>query len=110
MPEPVCLAYCTCPDQENAERIAEALVQERVAACVSIVPGVQSIYRWEDRVTQDAELLMLIKTTAARLPDLRAWIQALHPYDVPELIVQSITDGLEPYLNWVRTCTEIDTP
>jgi periplasmic divalent cation tolerance protein len=109
MPEPVCLAYCTCPDEESAERIADALVQEHVAACVSIIPGVRSVYRWGDELTRDDELLMLIKTTAARLADLTAWINALHPYEVPELIVQPITDGLEPYLDWVRTCTKTES-
>lgn len=110
MSEPVCLAHCTCPDQASAERIAETLVTERVAACVSILPGVRSIYRWDDQISRDTEVLMLIKTTAARLSDLMRRIEALHPYDVPELIAQPVSDGLAPYLQWVRTCTEVHTP
>jgi periplasmic divalent cation tolerance protein len=110
MSEPICLAYCTCPDPESAEKIAEVLVQEQIAACVSIVPGLRSVYRWDNQVARDHEILLLIKTTAARLPDLTARIEALHPYEVPELIAHPISHGHEPYLEWVRTCTKTETP
>ncbi len=109
MSEPICLAYCTCPSQESAEKIAEALVAEHLAACVSIAPGLRSVYRWNDQVARDHEVLMLIKTTATRLPDLTARIAALHPYEVPELIAHPITHGHEPYLEWVRTCTKTES-
>jgi len=99
------LALCTCPDQATAETLAEGLVGIGLAACVNIVPGLVSIYRWENQVEQADEVLMLIKTTTARLPDLTAYIEQQHPYDVPEVIASPIAAGLPAYLDWVRSCT-----
>lgn len=102
------LVLCTCPDRESAETLAGGLVQADLAACVNIVPGLVSVYRWQDKVEQDAELLLLIKTTAPRLPELTAYIEQHHPYDVPEVIAAPVVAGLESYLDWVRTCTNRD--
>lgn len=102
MPNRCLLALTTCPDASCAAHIASALVGERLAACVSRLPGAVSTYRWEDKVQEDAEVLLLIKTTAARLPALRERLLELHPYDVPELIAMPIKDGLPVYLDWLQ--------
>lgn len=96
----VCLM--TCPDAETAARIARALVEEELAACVNIAPQVRSIYRWEGRVSLDMEALCLIKTTRAGFEALRARVVELHPYQVPEVIALPIVEGSAPYLEWLR--------
>ena len=102
---PVLLAYCTCPDADSAEAIAHALVEERLAACVSRLPGVRSTYRWQGSVEQADEVLLLIKTTADRLDALTARLRALHPYELPELIAVEVRAGLPAYLDWVAAET-----
>ena len=102
------LVLCTCPDQETATAIAERLVGGRLAACVNLVPGLTSIYRWQDEVQRDTEVLLLIKTVAARLPVLTETLRGLHPYEVPEIIALPIAAGLPDYLTWVTTCTQPD--
>jgi periplasmic divalent cation tolerance protein len=99
------LVFCTCPDEQSATRIAEALVDERLAACVNLLPGVTSLYRWEGQMQRDREVLALIKTTGARLALLTERLRALHPYQIPEIIAVPITAGLPDYLSWVTTCT-----
>lgn len=101
MPQ-ACLLLCTCPDTESAGRIARALVQERLAACVSRVPGLTSTYRWQNEIKEDGEILLLIKSTAAAFGMLCARVQDLHPYEVPELVMLDIKDGLPDYLAWLR--------
>lgn len=98
---PVLICLCTCPDEASAAAIAGALVQERLAACVNRLPGVRSTYRWEGRVEESGEVLLLIKTTQDRLDELIARVQALHPYELPELIAVPAQGGLAPYLDWV---------
>ena len=95
------LAFATCPDSTSAQRIADALVSERLAACVNLLPGMQSVYRWKGRVETSSEVLMLIKTSAQRMSDLRERLVALHPYELPELIAVEIADGLPAYLDWI---------
>jgi len=97
----VLLAFCTCPDEAAAARIARALVDERLASCVNRLPGVRSTYRWQGAVHDDAEVLLLIKTTRGRLPALRERLPALHPYELPELIAVEVAGGLPAYLDWV---------
>ncbi len=94
-----------CPDEETANAIALAIVEEKLAACVNILPRVQSIYRWQGSVEASAEIPLLIKTTADNSPALEARITTLHPYDVPEIIALPIARGLPAYLNWVATET-----
>jgi periplasmic divalent cation tolerance protein len=105
MSDAVFLTLCTCPDEATAEALAESLVDEGLAACVNILPGVLSVYRWEGRLAKDNEVLLLIKTTEQRLAELTALIQTQRPYDVPEVIALPIVAGLDNYLEWVRTCT-----
>lgn len=101
----VLLCLTTCPDPDSAERLAEALVAERLAACVNLIPGLRSIYRWQDAIQRDAEVLLLIKTTRARYPALQARLPQLHPYELPELVAVEAADGLPAYLRWVADAT-----
>lgn len=105
---PVLLCLCTCPDAASARAIADALVEERLAACVSRLPGLQSTYRWQDGIEHDEEVLLLIKTSADRLDELTARVQALHPHELPELIAVEVAGGLAPYLAWVAEQTRDD--
>lgn len=95
------VVLCTCPDAGIAERIAEALVGERLAACVNILPGLRSVYRWQGAVEHDDEALLLIKTVADRLDALTQRIVALHPAELPEVIAVEAAGGLPAYLDWV---------
>jgi periplasmic divalent cation tolerance protein len=101
----ILIAFCTCPDAAVADRIAEALVGEQLAACASILPGVASVYRWEGQMQRDVEVLLLIKTTRGRLPELTDRVRGLHPYELPEVIAVPVTGGLPDYLQWVIKCT-----
>jgi periplasmic divalent cation tolerance protein len=100
-----CLVQCACPDAETATRIAETVVGERLAACVNLVPGVRSIYRWQGTVEQADEVMLVLKTSAARLDALTARLQALHPYELPEVIAVEATGGSAAYLAWVADAT-----
>ncbi len=102
------LAHCTCPDADSAARIARVLVDERLAACVQVVPGLVSTYRWDGVVRQDTEVLLLIKTTRERFETLKSRLPALHPYESPELIAVGVVDGLPGYLDWIAAETAPD--
>jgi periplasmic divalent cation tolerance protein len=95
------LVLSTVATAEDAERIARGLVERRLAACVNVVPGVLSTYRWKGAVEREGELLLLIKTRAESFETLRAALVSLHPYEVPELIALPIENGHEPYLKWL---------
>ena len=99
------IILCTCPDLATAERIAETVVGERLAACVNIVPGLTSIYYWEGQIQRDAELLLLIKTRQEIYPLLEARIRQLHPYQIPEIIALPIQTGAAAYLDWIADNT-----
>jgi periplasmic divalent cation tolerance protein len=100
------LVLCTCPDRDTAERIAIALVERRLAACVNVLPGVRSFYIWQANTEVGDELLLLIKSSAFAYPDLQAAIKDMHPYEVPEIVALSIERGLPTYLNWVKEVME----
>ena len=99
------LVFMTAPDAAVAEKLVYALVEERLAACGSIVPGVVSLYRWNGVVQRDAEVLVVLKTVAARVESLGSRIRELHPYDVPEMVSVRIDAGLPEYLAWVAQST-----
>ena len=101
----VLLCLCSCPDDASAARIADALVDERLAACVSIVPGMRSVYRWQGKVQRSDEMLLLVKTSAACADTLRQRIVALHPHEVPEVVMIETDGGLPAYLDWVAAET-----
>jgi periplasmic divalent cation tolerance protein len=92
----------TAPNQEVAKTIARALVEERLAACVNLVPGLTSIYRWQGEVVEDQEVLLIVKTTTFAFPRLKERVLALHPYTVPEIIALPIAEGHGTYLSWLR--------
>jgi len=95
------IVLITAPDDETARRIARALVEERLAACVNLVPGLHSIYRWQGAVEEADEVLLVAKTRAARVAALAARVRALHPYALPEVLALPIADGSRAYLRWV---------
>ena len=91
----------TAPSQEKAAELGRAVVEERLAACANLVPGVRSIYRWEGKVCDDAEVLLVLKTRRELFERLEARVKALHPYSVPEIIGLPIEAGHAPYLKWI---------
>jgi periplasmic divalent cation tolerance protein len=91
----------TFPADQDPLTLARALVEERLAACVNVLPPMQSLYRWEGSVQQAAEHQLVIKTTAARVEALKARLTDLHPYDVPEILVLTVADGGADYLRWI---------
>lgn len=95
------IVLTTLNDREKADQIAATLIESRVAACVNMVDRVRSMYRWQGRVESSEEILLLIKTSADALPDLKTTLQKIHPYQVPELLVLPIVDAGEPYLAWL---------
>ncbi|HEY0024167.1 MAG TPA: divalent-cation tolerance protein CutA [Longimicrobium sp.] len=97
----IVIAFSTAPDPATAERIARALVDEGLIACANLVPGLTSVYRWEGQVHADPEVLLLIKTRRENVPRLKERLPELHPYQVPELVVAPVEDGLAPYCRWV---------
>ena len=101
-----CLLVVTnLPDRAAAERLADALIEKNVAACVNILAPCRSVYRWKGAVQHDEEHPMLIKTTAARYPALEQAIRAGHPYELPEIIAVPVEQGLPAYLDWVAAET-----
>lgn len=95
------IALTTCEDAADAERIAQALVEQRLAACVNLVPNLRSIYRWQGKVESAGEVLLLIKSTRGLLELLGKELRRLHRYELPELIVLPVIDGSSEYLDWV---------
>ncbi len=96
------VVFCTCETPDEASRIADTLVEERLAACVNVFPPVRSIYRWQGAVEDTQETLLLIKTVQERFRALQDRILELHSYDTPEIIALPIAEGSAPYLSWLR--------
>lgn len=102
MPEEALVVLVTFPDAETARRIVTILVQERLAACGNLVPGIESIYRWQGAVETASEVLVLLKTENSRYEALELRLKELHPYEVPECLALSVAAGLSPYLHWLK--------
>lgn len=98
---PALLVFTTLPDQETAENLGRQMVEARLAACVNVMSPCRSIYRWQDALHADGEVPLIIKTTAARYPDLESWLRQNHPYELPEVVAVNIASGLPAYLDWV---------
>ena len=92
----------TFASAEEARRVARALVEKKLAACVSVVPGIRSVYRWEDAIVDEEEVLLVIKSSRALIQELTDEIERLHSYEVPEVIALPVVDGAERYLAWMN--------
>lgn len=99
------ICYVTAPDRDSADRITSALLEARLAACVSCVPGVKSSYRWEGKIENSEELLLMVKTRAGLRERITEAVKAKHPYSVPEIIFTPIAGGSPDYLRWVEEST-----
>ena len=105
-PDEALLVLCTAPDGEVAEKLARGLVEQKLAACVNVIPGLRSFYVWKGELCDDAEVQLLIKTRRAHFDELAAWLGEHHPYEVPEILALPIATGSEPYLAWMSKQTE----
>lgn len=99
------VVLCNVPDLETGRAIGRMLVEKRLAACVNLLPGVQSIYRWQGQVEEAPEVTMVIKTASSRYQELQQAIRSAHPYEVPEIVCLPVAGGLPAYLDWVITET-----
>jgi periplasmic divalent cation tolerance protein len=108
MPVSALICFSTCPDAATAERLAEALVAERLAACVNIVPGLRSVYRWQGAVERADEVLLLVKTQTRLLQRLQERLRQLHPYELPALVAVETDLGLPAYLRWIADETRLE--
>jgi periplasmic divalent cation tolerance protein len=95
------VVFSTCATPEDAEKIARHLVEARVAACVNILPGARSVYRWQGKVEDAAEYVLLVKSSRGLFHALRDEIQKIHPYEVPEIVALPVVDGSDAYLRWI---------
>jgi len=102
------IVLTTASSPEEAARMGRALVEERLAACATLIPGVQSIYRWKDAIETSHESLLLLKTDAGRLAALEARLHQLHSYQTPEFLVLGVDAGSRGYLDWLQACLRTD--
>ena len=112
MPNPsdAIVVLITAPTQEEAKRLADRLVEASLAACVQILPEMESVYRWEGKVERQTEHLLIAKTTADRFAELEKEIRELHSYETPEIVSFPLTAGSPEYLNWLRDSVEYKRP
>ena len=99
------IVFTSAPDRAVAEKIAHALIERKLAACVNILGGCTSIYRWQGKIENTSEIPLLIKTRAAIYDEVEALVKSLHPYELPEIVAVSIERGLPDYLDWVNAAT-----
>lgn len=104
MPTHYQITLCTCPDKNTAEKIAHLLVNDKLAACVNIVPGITSVYRWQEQTESAQEYLLLIKANKSSYPAIETTIKKHHPYELPEIIAVPVENGLPEYLHWIDSC------
>lgn len=107
MPQTTEIIFCTCPDRATAEQIAHLLIDSNLAACVNIVPGIISIYKWQGKIESADEHLLLIKSNDESYQAVENKIKAHHPYELPEIVAIPITNGLPEYLNWIDSCLSL---
>ena len=105
MSDPV-VVFVTCGSEEEGLKIANALVQEHLAACVNLISPIRSVYRWEGKIWDEKEWLLIIKTQKDRFEELEKKVKSLHSYSVPEIISLPIEEGSSDYLDWIRASTE----
>jgi len=105
MPDPI-VVLVTCGSEEEALKIANALVEERLAACANLVSPIRSLYRWEGKIWDEKEWLLILKTQKHRFEELEKKVKSLHSYSVPEIISLPIAEASSAYLNWIRENTE----
>jgi periplasmic divalent cation tolerance protein len=98
------IILCTCPDNATAEKIARCLVSDNLAACVNILPGITSVYRWQGQIETAQEQLLLIKANKSSYQAIETTIKKHHPYELPEIIAVPIENGLPEYLHWIDSC------
>ena len=108
MAEEALVVLATFPDAETARRIVRTLVEEKLAACGNIVPGLESIYRWEGKIESSAEVLVIFKTTLGKYLEFEQGLRALHPYEVPEILGLPVQEGSLPYLRWLQDAVNPD--
>ncbi len=101
------IVLCTIDNKENARKIAQALLNEKVSSCINIIPSVESIYIWDNKITTDNEFLMIIKTRLPLFNGVKDVILKLHPYEVPEILCIDIQDGYEKYIKWIENSLEV---
>ncbi|MDP1615486.1 MAG: divalent-cation tolerance protein CutA [Methylococcales bacterium] len=101
------IIFCTCPDKDTAKKLARLLVTKKLAACVNFLPGITSVYTWEEQIESVQEHLLLIKSTKECYQAIETTLFKHHPYEVPEIIAVSIERGLPEYLDWVDTCLSL---
>lgn len=101
------VVLCTAPDRDTAMMLAETAVNERLAACVSVIPGITSVYEWQGKAETDTELQLIIKTSQASYARLQQRLLELHPYELPEIIAVPVTEGLAGYLSWINETTGV---
>ncbi|RKX27233.1 MAG: divalent-cation tolerance protein CutA [Candidatus Zixiibacteriota bacterium] len=107
MIEKIRIVFISLP-RDEVKRIARGLVENRLAACVNIIPRIESYYRWDDRVEHDEEALLFVKTTSDKFEDLRTWVIDNHPYDLPEIIAVPLSEGNSDYIAWIKM--EMEAP
>ena len=103
---PFIVVLVTCGSEEEAAKIAHSLVENRLAACVNLVPSIRSIYQWEEKILDEKECLMIIKTRRERFEELKEKVKLLHSYSVPEIICFPIINGTSSYLQWLEKMTQ----
>ena len=103
------IVYITASSEDEGVKIAKHLVENRRAACCNIVPKIRSIYRWEGKLCDDEEVLLIVKTMRSSFEKLKEEVKKIHSYSVPEIIGVRIKDGLEEYLDWIESEVEVET-
>jgi periplasmic divalent cation tolerance protein len=107
MDDDAIVVFLTAANGEEATRLADMLVGAHLAACVQILPEMESVYRWQGRIERSSEVLLLVKTTRGKFDDLEREVRALHSYDLPEIIAVPVVTGSGPYLEWLISTTDL---